>query len=57
MRILFDMAICIGLLYLLVLLTKAIIPPEQRHTPPAPDADEESDNLPFGPAPKDTDNY
>ncbi len=55
MRLLFDMAICIGLFFLFALLTKVMTLTERHHTPPAPDADEDADNLPFGPAPRDTD--
>ena len=47
-----DAAICISLLFLLALCSWAIVKLEQKNrTPPAPDADEEADALPFGPAP------
>lgn len=57
MRLLLETAIFLGLCFLPTLSNKVIALIRQRHIPPAMDADEEADALPFGPTPpSDTDN-
>lgn len=53
-----DTAICVGLLFLIALCSWAAVKLSQKRPalmPPATDADEDADALPFGPAPRDSD--
>ncbi|GAB4038711.1 hypothetical protein [Spirosoma jeollabukense] len=53
-----DAVICVALLCLLVLITWAMVKFEQKHPapmPPAINADEDADALPFGPIPYNVD--